>query len=339
MIRFTRKDSHPVRFHIRQVTATLLAAICLLLSLSACSSGGSDLHSDDAIETETADPAVASSRLRVMASFYPMYDFAVKIGGDKAQVTCMVPSGTEPHDWEPSAGDIAALEDADLFIYNGAGLEHWVDRILGTLGNQDLVVAMASSGIPLRTEGSHDDEDGETDSLYDPHVWLNPQYAKLELERIRDAYVTADPDNKAYYDANYQLYAGQFDELDRLFSDTLAPLPRKDIVVSHEAFGYLCDAYGLNQIAIDGLSPDSEPSPAKMAEIIDFVRDNEISAIFFEESGSSKTAEAIAAETGVETLVLNTLEGISDEDQRAGRDYFSVMKDNLASLTEALGQR
>lgn len=309
----------------------ILTVVCSLLFLTACSgSTNTDIHSDKSIEIETADSSEEAARLRVVASFYPMYDFAVKIGGDKANVLCMVPSGTEPHDWEPSASDIAALENADLFLYHGAGLEHWIDSVLGTLTNPNLVILEASDGIPLRTGGT--DETGSQD----PHVWLNPRYAKLELEHIRNAYIEADPDNKAYYDANYALYAGQFDELDHLFSDTLTPLSRKDIVVSHEAFGYLCDAYGLNQIAIDGLSPDSEPGPARMAEIIDFVRDNNVSAIFFEELGSSKTAETIAAETGVETLVLNPLEGITDEEQRAGKDYFSIMKDNLAALTEAL---
>ena len=132
------------------------------------------------------------------------------------------------------------------------------------------------------------------------------------------------------------IYAAKFDKLDQEYKDTLSNLQNKNIVVSHEAFGYLCDAYGLTQMGIEGLSPDSEPDPARMAEIIDFVKTNKVKVIFFEELVSPKVAETIAAETGAQTQVLNPLEGLSDEDIKGGADYFSVMEDNLSQLKAAL---
>ena len=146
-------------------------------------------------------PFVEDGRLKVMASFYPMYDFVRKVGGDRIQVKDMVPAGTEPHDWEPAATDIRNLEDADVFVYNGADLEHWAEDVLDTLENQDLVVSEASDGVEL-LDGGHDHAHG--DEGKDPHVWLDPMRAKQEMKNIRDALVKADPGNGDYYEANYR---------------------------------------------------------------------------------------------------------------------------------------
>lgn len=278
-------------------------------------------------------------KLKVMASFYPVYDFAVKVGGDKVEVIDMVPPGTEPHDWEPAATDIKNMEEADLFVYSGAGMEHWVDDVLASLENKKLLSVEASQGVTLREgheEEEHEEEEEDDHGQYDPHVWLSPVNAKKEMENIKNAFIKADSDNQDYYESNYETYAARFDELDQEYKDTLSPLPNKDIVVSHEAFGYLCDAYSLNQIGIEGLSPDSEPDPARMAEVIDFVKANNVKVIFFEELVSPKVAETIAKETGASTQVLNPLEGLSDEQMKDGADYFSVMRDNLKQLEAAL---
>lgn len=274
--------------------------------------------------------------LKVMASFYPMYDFAVKIGGDKAEVINMVPAGTEPHDWEPAVTDIRNLEEADLFIYNGAGMEHWVNDVLASLDNKRLITVEAAGSVTFKADSGLGEGPAEKDVEYDPHVWLSPMNAKKEMEAIKNAFITADPGNQEYYNSNYEQYAARLDELDREYREGLADLPQRDLVVSHEAFGYLCDAYGLNQIGIAGMSPDSEPDPARMAEIIDFVKENRVKVIFFEELVSPKIAEAIARETGASVQVLNPLEGLSDEEMKRGEDYFSVMEENLRQLEAAL---
>ena len=290
---------------------------------------------------QPADTAAGDGRLRVLTSFYPMYDFACKIGGDCIDVTNMVPSGTEPHDWEPSTNDLKNLEKADVFIYNGADMEPWADDLLVSRSDT-LRVVEASENVELRTtdgehEHAHEHEDADHHhGDFDPHVWLDPENAKIEMEAIRDALCAADPENSTVFQSNYEKYAAELDALDAEFREKLAPLPNRTIVVAHEAFGYLCDAYGLTQVGIEGLSPDSEPDPGRMAEVIDFVREHSISTIFFEELVSPKVAEAIASETGAQAKMLSPLEGLSDEQAAAGADYFSVMHDNLAALMEAL---
>ena len=291
--------------------------------------------------TQPADTAAGDGRLRVLTSFYPMYDFACKIGGDCIDVTNMVPSGTEPHDWEPSTNDLKNLEKADVFIYNGADMEPWADDLLVSRSDT-LHVVEASENVELRTtdgehEHAHEHEDADHHhGDFDPHVWLDPENAKIEMEAIRDALCAADPENSTVFQSNYEKYAAELDALDAEFREKLAPLPNRTIVVAHEAFGYLCDAYGLTQVGIEGLSPDSEPDPGRMAEVIDFVREHSISTIFFEELVSPKVAETIASETGAQAKMLSPLEGLSDEQTAAGADYFSVMHDNLAALMEAL---
>ena len=291
--------------------------------------------------TQPADTAAGDGRLRVLTSFYPMYDFACKIGGDCIDVTNMVPSGTEPHDWEPSTNDLKNLEKADVFIYNGADMEPWADDLLVSRSDK-LHVVEASENVELRTtdgehEHAHEHEGADHHhGDFDPHVWLDPENAKIEMEAIRDALCAADPENSTVFQSNYEKYAAELDALDAEFREKLAPLPNRTIVVAHEAFGYLCDAYGLTQVGIEGLSPDSEPDPGRMAEVIDFVREHSISTIFFEELVSPKVAEAIASETGAQAKMLSPLEGLSDEQAAAGADYFSVMHDNLAALMEAL---
>ena len=281
-------------------------------------------------------------KIKVYASFYPMYDFAKKIGGDKVEVTNLVPAGTEPHDWEPSAKDLAKISESDILVYSGAGMESWIDKV------DQVIKVEASNGIDLiKSEHHHDEEDAKEEDHedaheehdhgeYDPHVWLAPQNAKIQMKNIKDALVKADPTNKDYYEKNFEVYSQKIDDLDVKFSTSLKDTKSKNIVVSHEAFAYLCKAYGINQVGIEGLSPDSEPDAARMAEVTKFAKENKIKYIFFEELVSPKVSEAIAKEVGAKTAVLNPLEGLSDDQLKAGEDYFSVMESNLKVLLEAL---
>jgi zinc transport system substrate-binding protein len=273
-----------------------------------------------------------------------MFDFAQKIGGDKVEVTNMVPSGMEPHDWEPTPLDIVTLENTDVFVYNGAGMEHWVEDVLASLSSKSLITVEASNGITLMEGHGHEHEEGEDheedheedEHAFDPHVWLSPSNAKIEMENIKNAFVQAHPEDAAYFEANFETWAKELDALDKEFKDALSPFAGKDIIVAHQAFGYLCAAYGLNQVAIEGLSPDSEPDPARVAEIIDFAKEHAVKVIFFEELVSPKVAETIAKAIGAKTDVLSPVEGLSDEQLASGGDYFSAMRQNLKALTAAL---
>jgi zinc transport system substrate-binding protein len=318
-----------------------MLAVVLIVSLLAGCGTPQEPSASNANGNQSQD-----KKLSVYTSFYPMYDFASKIGGDKIDAVNMVPAGTEPHEWEPTAADITGLEEASVFIYNGAGMEHWVEDVLESIQNDSLIAVEASKGLTL-LEGHHDDEehseeeehsdeDEHSHGEFDPHVWLDPMNAKAEMESIKNSFIQADPDNKDYYEANYTKYAAEFDALDKEFRDAITSLPNKDIIVAHQAFGYLCSAYGLNQVPVEGLAPDSEPDPARVAEIIEFAKEHDVKVIFFEELVSPKVAEVIASAIGAKTDVLSPVEALNDEQMENGEDYFTVMRHNLEALKAAL---
>lgn len=279
-----------------------------------------------------------NGKIRITTSFYTMYDFAKKIGGDKVEVINLVPAGTEPHDWEPSTKDLIEMEKSDIFIYNGAGMEQWVDDVLESLDTEELTSVEASKGIKLLKDQDAHEHDHEHNSENDPHVWLDPQNAKYEMNKIKKALIKVDAENKDYYEANYKRYAKECDKLDTLYKEETSKLTKKELVVAHEAFGYLCHAYGLEQMGIEGLSADDEPDPKQMSEVIRFAKEHQVKTIFFEELVSPKVAKTIAKETGANAKMLNPLEGLSNKKIKAGEDYFSVMKQNLAAIKEALSE-
>lgn len=272
-----------------------------------------------------------NGKLKIYTSFYTMYDFTSKIAGDKAEVINLVSDGTEPHEWEPSTADMVNLESADMLIYNGAGMEHWVDKIAESLEN-DIRLVKASEDVTLI-----DDELAEGNS--DPHVWLDAKNAKIEMETIKNALVSVDEANAEYYEANYEKYAKMFDELDEELASRIGALDNKNIIVSHEAFSYLCKAYGLTQTSIGDLEADSEPDAKRLAEIVEFAKANQVTTIFFEELVSPKMAEVIASEVGADTAVLNPIEGLTQEQVEAGEDYFSLMNSNLDTLEQTMNNK
>lgn len=314
----------------RSTSKLILVGLVLLLMsaliLSGC--GNAKVNTQSSNIGSSAD---SGKKLTVYTSFYPMYDLTKKIGGDKINLKNLVPAGTEPHDWEPTPSDMGNLEKADVLIYNGAGMESWMDKVLKSINNKKLVTVEASKGLKLLGN-----PDKNENSAYDPHVWLNPMLAKQEMEAIKNALVNADSANKEYYEKNFNENAFKLDQLDQDYKKTITGLSKKDIIVAHQAFSYLCSAYGLNQVAIEGLAADSEPSPARMAEIVNFAKEKQLKYIFFEELVSPKVAQTIAKETGATATVLSPLEGLSETDQKAGKDYFSVMRDNLEVLKKAL---
>lgn len=276
----------------------------------------------------------SDDKIKIYTSIYPLYDFTKKVGGDKVDVTNLVPAGTEPHDWEISTSDILNLEKADMLIYNGAGIENWTDKVISTL--EDIVYVKTSEGLDIHnvSEESHSNEDNH--GSYDPHTWLSIKNAKMEMKNIKNSLVKNDPDNAKYYEENYKKYAKKFDELDKEYSEKLEPIKNKTIIVAHEAFGYLCEDYNIKQEGIEGLTPDSEPDPARMSEIIKFAKDNNVKTIFFEELVSPKVAQTIAKEINVTTEVLNPLEGLTDKQINNGEDYFTVAQKNLEVLYKSM---
>ncbi|MBI5729012.1 MAG: zinc ABC transporter substrate-binding protein [Candidatus Magasanikbacteria bacterium] len=279
--------------------------------------------------TRNRPPAVAN-KLRVVTSFYPLYYFATQIAGDKAIVYNITPAGAEPHDYEPTTQDMAHIEDSKLLILNGGKLEAWGDKVKNTLQNTATIIVSVGDDIANQKVI----EDGET--VRDPHVWLDPVLAKKEATTIADSLAAVDPANANFYENNATQLLAKLDALDQKYRQDLSSCKQKNIATAHTAFGYLAREYEFEQIAISGLSPDAEPSAKKLADVTDYVKKHNIKYIFFESLVSPKLAETLAYETGAKTLVLNPLEGLTNQEIAQGQDYFTVMRNNLKNLQTAL---
>ncbi len=275
----------------------------------------------------------------VYTSIYPMYDFTDKIGKENIDIRLMVPSGVEPHDWEPSAKMMAEMEQADAIIYNGVNMEPWIDKILAALDG-DIAIIEASKDIELISlkEHIHEGEDEHSHGSYDPHIWLDPMKAKKQAETIKSALITLDPESKEYYESNYKEFSLELDKLDKKYKEELKNIKNSEIIVSHSAFGYLTHRYGLEQISIMGLSPQEEPSAAKMAELTKEVKRHNINTIFFETLTNPKLSQVLAKEVGAKTAVLHPIGGLTLEELEEGKDYIKLMEENLIALVKALGE-
>jgi len=324
-----------------------LAALALTLTLvGGC--GGAD-------GTGRGVAFAGDGRLRVATSIYPIYEFARAVGGDRIDLVNLVPPGIEPHDWEPSVGDIRTLNAAQVFLYNGAGFEHWVDAVLASLDNRDLVAVEAGAGFTLRDgedgadhegdgehggDAGHDGEAADHDHVHlDPHIWLDPQGAAHIVGQIRDALAAAEPEHAAEYRKNAESYLQDLAALDEEYTAGLAQCERRVFFTTHAAFGYLAHRYGLEQRAIMGLAPEAEPTPKALQAVVEEAREHDVKYIFFETLVSDKVARVVAEEIGAETLVLNPFEGLTPEQIAAGEDYLSVMRQNLTNLRLAMGCR
>ncbi|MBC1547081.1 zinc ABC transporter substrate-binding protein [Listeria sp. FSL L7-1435] len=279
-------------------------------------------------------------KLKVVTTFYPMYDFTKNVAGDNASIEMLIDAGTEPHDYEPSAKDIAKIEEADVFVYNSEDMETWVPSVLKSLDSKKLTVIDASKGIELvegtEEEHDHDHEEEGHHHEHDPHVWLSPVLAQQEVANIQNGLAKADKTNADTYKKNAENYIDKLKALDNKFKTAFEGAKQRDFVTQHAAFQYLANEYNLHQVAIAGLSPDQEPSPARLAELQKYVKANNISTIYFEEVASPKVAETLAKETGANLEVLSPIEGITDKEQKKGMDYIAYMEQNLHALQKTI---
>ena len=263
-----------------------------------------------------------NTKLQVITSANFLYEFSQNIGNEMIDVTLLVPMGVDPHDWEPTIKDTERIHKSDLIITNGIGYEHWIDSI-HTSSYQGIIID-TSDGILI----DHIDDD-DHDSL-DPHIWLNPVYAQLQIKNIANALSNSDPTNKNYYQSNAEIYIKELDLLDSKIRNDLSSC-KTDFVTFHNAFSYFAKEYGLTQHTIIS-SNDShgEVTPQTLENIISTAKKYDIKVIFAEESSSTKTSQVIADEIGGKVLVLSPLEITSNE------NYISKMTQNLENLKEAL---
>lgn len=271
--------------------------------------------------------AATPTSLEVVATVYPVHEFARWVGGDRVRFTLLVPPGVEAHSWEPSPQDLTRLSRAGLFLYNGAGLEPWISRLVDNGAAASLLRVEATRGLDLIRRNDRPD----------PHVWLDPVLAAQQVETIRSALAQAHPADAAIYDANARSARARLEALDRRFREGLASCQRRELVVSHDAFAYLARRYNLTLIALMGLTPDVEPTPTQLAQLVRTARRVKARTVFVESLVSPRLAETLARELGAEVRVLNPIEGLTEAEARGGKDYWSLMEANLDALRAGLG--
>ena len=300
---------------LRSALALTAAAVAGLLALTACASDTTTTPAEDEGWT-------------VVAAFYPLQFVADRVGGDLVSVTNLTQPGVEPHDLELAPQDLGTLADADLALYLD-GFQPAVDEAIATTTDVPALDVSSAADLSLRTV---DEEQGG--EVTDPHFWLDP----MRLADVADAVAVElsklDPVAESTFEQNAADLRADLEALDTAFAKGLATCDSRLLVTSHTAFGYLADAYDLEQVGLTGLTPETEPNPQELAEVTDFVRDNEVRTIFYETLVSPDVAETVAAATGARTDVLDPVEGLSDASQ--GDDYLQVMESNLANLEKGL---
>jgi zinc transport system substrate-binding protein len=282
-------------------------------------------------------------KITVVASFYPLYEFASKIVGDRAEVSSLVPTGVEPHDWEATAEDVSMGRAADVLIINGAGFERWANDL------EAKFVVNTSEGIEFNYEeeenevgtadehGHEDDNTGEKGNGVNPHIWLDPMLAKHQINMIRNAMTSSDPTNADYYNQNADRFIAELDSLDVFIRSELASCDKLDFITFHDAFIHFSERYGLRQHSIQGVSPEGEILPQTIQQIIELANGLDINVIYSEDLIDSRLANTIANEIpDGRVIVLSPIEGISEEEQAADIGYIDKMRQNIVNLKEGL---
>jgi zinc transport system substrate-binding protein len=274
-------------------------------------------------------------KLHVVASIYPLAYFAQQIAGSAATVTTLVPAGTEPHEYEPSPRDIAALENADIIILNGGSVDAPLQKAAAQVAaekHKPVIFAMQNLVIDFKNMSG-----ASAMQNTDPHVWLDPQFAIGIAHTIAASLSLADSAHGDAYAAAKLRLIISLQALDAAYAQGLASCPNDTAALtSHDAFEYLTKRYGIHLIPIAGLSPEDEPSPKRMAQLVDLSRAQHVTTVFFESLASPKLANTLADELGVSTDILSPIEGLSAEEKAAGKEYDGLMRDNLAKLRTAL---
>ncbi|MGM9904468.1 ABC zinc transporter substrate-binding protein [Enterococcus sp. 10A9_DIV0425] len=275
-------------------------------------------------------------KLSIVTTFYPMYDFTKNIVGDEADVKLMIPAGTEAHDYEPSAKDMATIHDADVFVYHNENMEMWVPKARESWkkGKPNVVEGTKNMVLLPGGEEGHDHSHGEEDHHHelDPHTWVSPKMAIKEVISIKEQLMEYYPEKAEIFKTNAEKYLTKLKQLDEDYTTSFKKAKQKSFVTQHAAFGYLALDYGLTQVPIAGLNPEQEPSSSRLAELKDYVQNNDIHYIYFEKNANDKIAKTLASETGVKLEVLNPLESLTKQQMADGEDYISVMEANLKSL-------
>lgn len=329
------------------------SVLMLSLILSGCGNTETVNKSEEKKDNET---------LTIYTTIYPLEDFTKKIGGDFVEVQSIYPPNVDAHSYEPSTKDMLNLANSDLFIYSGAGIEGFAEKASEALKKEDVQVLKAAEGIDLiestdvhHHEGeeghseseSHDDENAESESHedeehthgdLDPHVWLDPVLSIDLANNIKNSLSKLLPEHASEFEANFNQLKSELEKLDQEFKTTIESSRTKNLLVAHAAYGYWETRYGIEEIAISGLSPTQEPTQKELQKIIEESTEHNIHYVIFEQNVSPKVAKIIQEELGAKSLTLHNLEAITEENIKQKDDYFSIMRRNLETLETALNE-
>jgi zinc transport system substrate-binding protein len=299
------------------ISVALLAAL-----LTACGNNTSTKH---------------EGTLNIYTTIYPLQYFTERIAGKHANVSAIIPPGADAHTFEPSTKDMVKISEGDAFIYNQSKSDEFSSSVADTLKEEKVPVIDAAQGITLAHMKEHEESEKEHDhGAYDPHIWLDPVLAQQMADNIYQQLVHLKPQAKKDFKKNHDQLIKDLQALDGKFKEKIEKAPKKTFIVSHAAYGYWAERYGLKQIAISGLSPAHEPTQHQIQNIIEYTNKEKINYILFEANVNNKVAATIKNETGTESLTLQNLETLTKKDIKKKRDYISIMNDNIDTLTKAL---
>ncbi|MFT4104700.1 MAG: metal ABC transporter substrate-binding protein [Lacrimispora sp.] len=329
--------------------AAMLLCLIAAVNVSGCSNNNQESASATAAgESSKAESsaeqtsAEQETRIKVTVTFDAMKEFVAAVGQDKVEISTVIPAGTEAHDFEPKAQDLAGISAAKVFVYNGLGMEGWVEEAVSAVNNTELIVVEASKGADfIEREAASDDHEEEADheegededshGKYDPHLWLSLKGAQTEVKNIKDALVQADPDNKEYYEKNSSDYISRLESLYNEYNGKFQSAEKKTFVTGHAAFGYLCRDFGLEQNSVRDIFAEGEPSAQQLAQLVEYCRENNVTTIFAEEMVSPAVSQTLANEVGAAVETAYTMESAQDD-----LTYLERMESNLSKIYNSL---
>lgn len=327
-------------------TLLLIMLMIFAISISGCTEeADAPPPANQADENEVSIEGETEERISVVATLFPQYDFARRIGGENVEVRYLLPPGTEAHSYEPTPQDMVSLLNADVFLYTGEFMEPWISNMVENLKEEDVLVVDLSRSIPLLKAEDHDhdhdhgDDDHEDEEEIDPHYWTDPNMAMIMAKTIGGALSMVDPDNAQQYKNNEAGLIEDLIILDNDIREAVSRMKSKTILSGgHFAFGYFARQYGLEHMSpYAGFSPNAEPTPQRITALIKTIEDTGANAIYHEELIDPKVAQVIVDETGVKLLLLHGAHNISREELDSGKTYIEIMYENLENLKEGLG--
>jgi zinc transport system substrate-binding protein len=276
--------------------------------------------------------STTTGRIKVLATFYPVYDFASNVGGNRIDLSLLVPETEDVHEFEPTPSSIQSVATANVLIYSGAGLEPWIPQIVAAADNPRLIVVDSSQGITLLPVPPRFQKDNRT---FDPHIWLDPVLAKQQVMNILQGLIKADPADQAYFTSNAQAYNAKLDNLNSEILQATSNVKTRYFITFHEAFAYFAKRYNLTQIPITGPF-EEEPTPSDIQSVVAAIQQNHLCYVGYESLENPSISQSIASQTHATLVLMDPIEGLSQVDQAAGKTYLIKMQDNLAVFELAL---